>query len=167
MNPQTLSQLMPVLRPIRIETQDLGPFSGFWRWLTAKRTWAVAEDWQFLLPGGDPIYVIPAGFVFDGASIPRIFWWFLSPTGLLLIPGLVHDFAYRYDFLVRVGPEGEPGGQVMVGLGKAHWDRLFRVVTREINSVFLLHWVAWLAVSWGGAIAWRNNRKLNAPPYWE
>jgi hypothetical protein len=36
--------------------------------------------------------ILPADFELDGASIPRIFWGILSPVGLLLIPGLIHDY---------------------------------------------------------------------------
>ena len=168
MNSEPIShviELMPILRPVRIETRHMGRLTGFWRWLTAKRTWCVAQDWVFELPLGGPRCVIPAGFIFDGASIPRIFWWFLSPTGLLLIPGLIHDFAYRYDLLLRRG-EDNSLITVHIGYGKDHWYRLFRVLTQKINNVFLLHWIVWLAVSLGGAIAWKNNRKRNEKPYW-
>ena len=49
-------------------------------------------------------YVIPAGFKFDGASIPKFLHPFLSPqVGVLLIGGLVHDYAYKYATLLRQG----------------------------------------------------------------
>ena len=46
-------------------------------------------------------YVIPAGFTFDGASIPKFLRSFFSPVGVLLIGGLVHDYAYKYTTLLR------------------------------------------------------------------
>ena len=42
--------------------------------------------------------VIHAGFLFDGASIPRIFWTMLglTPHGVMDGPALIHDFLYHY-----------------------------------------------------------------------
>ena len=58
------------------------------------------EDWYFRLPKNKTIIKIPKGFEFDGASIPRPFWWILSPVGLLFIPGLVHMHIKRMGSLV-------------------------------------------------------------------
>jgi hypothetical protein len=43
---------------------------------------------------GDHRTVVPAGYVFDGASIPRMFWWIpgFSPMGIHLWAALVHDY---------------------------------------------------------------------------
>ena len=43
------------------------------------------------------------GFVFDGASIPKFLRTFFSPVGVLLMGGLVHDYAYKYACLKRTG----------------------------------------------------------------
>ena len=40
---------------------------------------------------------IPAGFLSDGASIPRVFWGIFSPFGEYLKAALVHDFLYSKD----------------------------------------------------------------------
>lgn len=43
---------------------------------------------------------IPAGFLFDGASVPNILYPLLDATPLdLIIPGALHDYAYRLDAL--------------------------------------------------------------------
>lgn len=37
--------------------------------------------------------VIPKGFVSDGATIPRVFWWFVPPFKPQYLPAvIVHDF---------------------------------------------------------------------------
>ena len=41
-----------------------------------------------------------AGFQFDGASIPKFLHPFFSPVGVLLMGGLVHDYAYKYETLL-------------------------------------------------------------------
>ena len=68
-------------------------------WLLSTRNWIVTEDWKYNIDGTE--YVIPAGFQFDGASIPKFLRSFFSPVGVLLIGGLVHDYAYKYKTLLR------------------------------------------------------------------
>ena len=158
---------MPVLRPLPIPTKNQ---SSFWVKVAVGifevRRWELRENWHYTLKNGDEI-VIPKGFDFDGASIPRVFWAFLSPTGLLLIPGLVHDYGYRYDQLWRIDPnEGVVCYQK--GAGKAYWDELFREIGKEVNNFSFINAVAWLAVTLGGSHAWDKHsterRKTNGPP---
>ena len=97
---------MPELKPVPIATKN----HGFTVWLHSVRTWELTEDWKYRLPtsctGGKGVkIVIPKGFVFDGASVPRPLWAILHPSGLLLIPALVHDFAYRCGFLWEITAE--------------------------------------------------------------
>lgn len=44
--------------------------------------------WRFCQPFGP----IPAGFVTDGASVPRIFWAFLDPGTELFEAAVIHDY---------------------------------------------------------------------------
>jgi hypothetical protein len=37
---------------------------------------------------------VPAGFLTDGASIPRIFWSIFSPTGSYFEAAVIHDYLY-------------------------------------------------------------------------
>ena len=87
------------------------------------------ENWEYDLPDGRRV-LIPKGFVFDGASIPRLLWFFLSPTGLLLIPGLIHDFGYRYDYIWVVGEDGRICKQDQA-MGQDYWDEVFYSVGEQ------------------------------------
>lgn len=58
--------------------------------LNAPLRWVDAERW----------IEIPAGFLFDGASVPNILYPVLDASPLdLIIPGALHDYAYRFDAL--------------------------------------------------------------------
>ena len=92
-------ETMPTMRPIIIPTKDRGFFGAIWLWLWTSRKWEIAEDWYFSL--NDTEYKIPAGFIFDGASIPKYFWNWLSPIGVLLMPGLIHDYLYANENLLK------------------------------------------------------------------
>ena len=73
---------MPVLRPIPIKTKGKGFWKGILLWLLGVRHWELAEDFNYTL--NDKDYVIPAGFTFDGASIPKFLHPFFSPVGVLI-----------------------------------------------------------------------------------
>lgn len=51
--------------------------------------WQLIENWQ------SPFLFIPAGFETDGASVPRLFWWFASPSGDLFEAAIIHDYMYK------------------------------------------------------------------------
>ncbi len=42
--------------------------------------------------------VVPEGFVYDGASVPRLLWTVtgMTPDGLIRAAALLHDFIYRH-----------------------------------------------------------------------
>ena len=146
---------MPILRPIPIPTKGVNAFKRAWRWFTVIRKWEVMEDYIFPFEKMD--LLIPKGFIFDGASIPRVFWSVLSPTGLLLIPGLFHDYGYRYDYL-WVTSQGNKR-KCFEGSGKGFWDRMFLKIGQEVNGMYFANGVAWLALKVGGWGAWYSKRK--------
>ena len=86
----------PILEPLPIKTKGFGWWKKLWIWISATRKFKVREDYTYYIPWLDVTVLIPAGFIFDGASIPRMFWPLLSPTGILFIPGLLHDYGYKY-----------------------------------------------------------------------
>ena len=90
---------LPHLQPVKIPTKGKGFWKGIVMWLLSTRNWVVTQDWKYRMNGNE--YIIPAGFQFDGASIPKFLHTFLSPVGVLLMGGLVHDYAYKYETLLR------------------------------------------------------------------
>ena len=144
---------MPVLRPLPIATKSGNILKDWFQWIFKIRKWRLEEDWKFTLATGEEI-VIKKGFEFDGASVPRVFWGILSPTGLLLIPGLLHDFGYRYNRL-----DCMDGTTISEGQGRRYWDRLLLDVALDLNGFKIINRVAWLGVRLGGWTAWNYWRK--------
>ena len=153
---------MPKLIPISIETKGKGFFKALWIWIRSTRKWKFQSDWDFYLPETNQTYVIPKEFEFDGASVPKRLRAYLSPVGLLLVPGIIHDFAYRYDYVwVR-----QQDGSVIKAdekKGRKHWDKLFFVVGNHVNGVLIINFLAWFALALAGWMAWNNNRKKDSP----
>ena len=153
---------MPKLIPIPIETRDKGFFEALKIWFRSTRKWEFESDWDFHIPDIGQTVVIPKGFVFDGASVPKRLRAYLSPVGLLLVPGIVHDFGYRYDYIWIRKQDGSVE-QAYSGAGQKHWDKLFRTVGNYVNGVFIINFLAWFALALGGWWAWRQNRKKTSP----
>lgn len=158
---------MPILQPIPIRTKNHNILVRIYRWVTSIRQWEVVEDWRYELPDKVTV-VIPKGFIFDGASIPRPLWFLLSPTGLLLIPGLIHDFAYRYDYLWVVDTDNIENNSVCSYKykecsGQWCWDGLFREIGVNVNGMAIIDTLASVMLFLMGWISWRSNRKRNAP----
>ena len=143
----------PHMRPIRIPTKDKGFWGAIWLWLMTVRTWTITKDFNYKLKGKE--YVIPKGFTFDGASVPKFLASFLSPVGVLLIGGLVHDYAYKYASLKQ-----KDGTYLLLDQKEA--DIIFRDINIEVNGFHFLNYFAYWALRIGGFVAWNGHRKRNA-----
>lgn len=145
---------MPHLKPIRIPTAGKGFWGAIWMWITGTRHWELADSWYYEINGEE--YMIPAGFKFDGASIPKFLHTWLSPTGVLLMGGLVHDYAYKYATLLK------SDGTTMGTIDQKKADEIFRDINIEQNGFHFLNYLAYWALRIGGFVAWNGHRKVNA-----
>ena len=146
---------MPHLKPIPIKTKGKGFWKGIAMWLLSTRNWELVQDWKYNLNGNE--YVIPKGFQFDGASIPKFLRTFFSPVGVLLIGGLVHDYMYKYSALKSVQANG---ALLLVNQKKA--DQIFRDINIEVNGFYFMNYLAYWSLRIGGFVAWNGHRKRNA-----
>ena len=145
----------PLMKPLRIATKDKGFFKMILMWLLGVRHWEIAKDFEYELNGNK--YVIPAGFIFDGASIPKFLHTFLSPVGVLLIGGLVHDYAYKY---AALKPKSKKDAILLLDQKKS--DQIFRDINIEINGFYLMNYLAYWSLRVAGFMAWNKHRKVNA-----
>lgn len=142
---------MPKMKPIPIPTYNKGFWKAIWMWITGVRHWEIVEDFHFSLQGEQ--YIIPAGFQFDGASVPKFLATFLSPVGVLLMGGLVHDYGYKYATLMKadgsnIGPQTQ-----------SYMDKLFRDICIEVNGFKLMNYLAYWALALAGFVAWNGHKK--------
>ncbi len=147
---------MPILQPIPSEIRLKTPFVRYLFWIQYRRRWQVMEDWSYEFKGKK--IVIPKGFVFDGVSIPKFFHWFLSPTGVLFIPGLIHDFAYRYGYIWIIDEMGVPA-KFQEASSRHFWDAMFKELGLELNQMVLLNYFSRFILFSFGWYSWEQNRK--------
>ena len=146
---------MPTLKPIPIPTKGKGFWKGIVMWLLSTRNWVITEDWKYNINGEE--YVIPAGFQFDGASIPKFLRSFFSPVGVLLIGGLVHDYAYKYKTLLKKNKKDTMGE-----ITQKRADEIFRDINVIVNGFYTMNRLAYWSLRIGGFVAWNGHRKRDA-----
>jgi hypothetical protein len=149
---------MPIVRPVQYATKKCNVFKRFWRWAIYTRRWMLVEDWYYILPNGVKI-VIPKGFITDGASVPKVLRSLLSPVGILYIPGIIHDFAYKYNKLIEVTPDGIRY-DYKVNAGRIYYDELFCETAEDVNGMIIVDRVSFYVLVVFGSFTWKNYRKI-------
>ena len=143
---------MPHIKPLPIKTKGKGFWKAIVMWLLSTRNWELTQDWKYNIEGTE--YVIPKGFTFDGASIPKFLRTFFSPVGVLLIGGLVHDYMYKY---THCKPVSAKGALLVVDQKKA--DQIFRDINIVVNGFYTMNYLAYWSLRIGGFVAWNGHRK--------
>ena len=103
---------------------------------------AIAEQ-----PAG-VVITVPKGFVTDFASVPKLFWNIVAPTGKHSFAAIVHDWLY-YQGKVA---DGKP-------CTKAFADLVFREAMREAGINRVRRQIMYLAVKWFGNGVWDTRRE--------
>lgn len=101
-----------------------------------------------------PINVLlPAGFRTDLASTPPLTWLFgFRPDGVMMVPGLIHDWYYRHGYLLTDKHE-----IIYKDKGKLWADKLFAATTARMAGVKTPGLLALIALAICGWPAWWHN----------
>jgi len=150
----------PVVQPLPLDLSGKGFFSRIWALLSFVRKWRVVEDYFLYIPWLGITIFIPAGFVLNFASVPRVLWPVMSPTGHLLLGSIPHDFGFCYGGLILWHDRKK--AFVFREYPRGFLDALLiditKCVTRSSVVGNLVHAFMYSA-SWG---PWLKNRKKNA-----
>jgi len=63
-----------------------------------KDKYFIVDDVKYLVPS----YLNNEKFYFDGATVPRIFWWLFPPTGKAFEAASLHDIFYISGFIDQI-----------------------------------------------------------------
>lgn len=86
--------------------------------------------------------VIPAGFITDGGSVPRILWAVLDPWGPASKPYVLHDFLYHTGLRSRLVS-----------------DAIFMEAMEVVGVGFIRRKILYRGVRLGGWWAWWEHRR--------
>jgi hypothetical protein len=104
--------------------------------------WAVEQP--LVYRGRRDVFIVPAGFRTDFASVPRVAVWLIPRFGRYTPAAILHDWLCT---------EGIATGQVT----SREADGLFRRIMRESGVPVLRRWLMWAGVRWG-ALTERDRR---------
>jgi hypothetical protein len=153
MNTHTILQedQMPILRPLPMP--DGAPH----------REWLMMENWYFHCVPLEITFFIPKGFIFNGASVPRLFSNIFPATGYLFIAALIHDYLYEHaSYLERFDTELIKLYSIELSVTKIEADNIFEEIA---DWLYADHWfktnLAKAALVAGGQAAWDASRKID------
>jgi hypothetical protein len=121
-----------------------------------KDYWRVLHSFTFTIDdnGEQAHVVIPAGYLTDGASVPRMFWWLLPPWGKYGQAAVVHDLLCERRQLIR-------GGQT-IKIERSHADWLFREAMKEAGVQWIKRTIMYAGVRFFTGLHMHLNRKRYA-----
>jgi hypothetical protein len=90
---------------------------------------------------------VPAGFLTDGASVPRIFWSILYPFGSYFPAALVHDYLYS-----KVSDHFTAARKI----DRKESDKIFLEAMKDVGVDWLTRHTIYRAVRLGG---WKGYKK--------
>jgi hypothetical protein len=135
------------------------------------QTWRVTKEFDYRLgsPDGDEYVRVPAGFLTDFASIPRLLWNILPPTGSYGKAAVVHDRLYKTRRVCkprRMGTSAFLCGSVLCPIcgvlrpvTRAEADATLFEAMSVLNVPAATRWVIYLGVRIGGWWAWRQDAR--------
>ena len=96
------------------------------------KRWKVEKAFSYT--GKHECFTVPAGFMTDFASVPRVFTWLLPRYGRWTQAAILHDYLWS------LAGEGR--------ISKFDADGIFNRAMRELGVPYLRRWIMWTAVRW-------------------
>lgn len=117
------------------------------------RHWVITKEFDYHVdvPDSGRIIHIHAGFITDFASIPRVLWPVLPPTGSYGKAAVIHDYLYQTCVI------NLPNGFEIVDRGQA--DHILLEAMEVLGTSRAVRETIYWGVRAGGWWAWRKHRK--------
>lgn len=121
-----------------------------------KDYWRVLKPFTFSIDdnGQTASVTIPSGYLTDGASVPRLFWWLLPPWGKYGQAAVVHDILCEHLRMELGGTE--------IKIKRSHADWLFREAMKEAGISWIKRTIMYSGVRLFTSLQMRLNRKRYA-----
>lgn len=117
-------------------------------YLPEREVWRLEEDYMYV--DGPTRLTVAAGFEFDLASVPRAFWWLISPFELSVTAPLMHDWLYAYGGRPPPGAAEPPRTYT-----RKEADQLFRRIMEQEGVPAWRRTLAYYAVRLFGGSGWK------------
>jgi hypothetical protein len=152
----TKERRFPAIRPL-VQPNPKSWLSRIRLFFTFRRKFEIVEDYVVWSEYLQKFVFIPKGFVFDGASVPKVLNSIYQSTGMLFYGASVHDHGYRYMCLVHVN---KGTGELYVKhYPKSELDEIFRHLCAEESGLSTASGVATFGLTLFGFTGWGEARK--------
>lgn len=129
---------------------------------SGRSLWALQRDLTYQTGTNlSEIITVPAGFVTDLTSVPRVFWSFVPPDGPWVKAAVIHDFLYY--------TQGDGVWFKRTGISRPKpYDRreaddILREAMADRRNHPVFQSIIWLAVRLGGWVAWARKHDRRRP----
>ena len=122
--------------------------------------WRLDSEYDYCVgeEGSGECIHVPAGFITDMASVPRIFWNIYPPFGLYGKAAILHD--YLYSVCGRTPSEKDKNGLTFYLIyTRAECDAIFKEAMGVLNCSWHCRGNIYTGVRLGGWITWANYKK--------
>ena len=111
--------------------------------------WRLAESFEYHLGelGSGVVIRVPAGFETDFASVPRLLWPLLPPTGSYGKAAVLHDYLYATQQIA-----GQP-------ISRSRADEVFLEAMKVLGVRPLKRLLVYWGVRVGGWVAWAGQKR--------
>lgn len=114
------------------------------------------DTWRLLAPvtyrGDAGIYTVPEGYVTDFATVPRLLWIFMPPSGRWNQAAVIHDWLISEALTGKASEERcivDPTGDHAIGPPTAvEVDAEFRGALKALRIWLPQRWLMWAGVRW-------------------
>lgn len=122
------------------------------------RTWKVTASFEYHVgsPDGQKVVVIPIGFLTDFASVPKLLWNVLPPTGSYGKAAVIHDWLYQTR-QINVSTQDRP--HLMYLCNRAEADAILNEGMAVLGTSRLVRFMVYWGVRLGGWKPWHTYRQ--------
>lgn len=123
------------------------------------RQWRITQPFEYCLGRPESLerVIIPTGFVTDFASIPRMLWTLLPPTGAYGKAAVVHDWLYQKRLITTLWPTTDvPVRSRLCSRGEA--DHTLLEAMQVLGVTWPTRSTIYAGVRTGGWVTWNKYR---------
>jgi len=150
----------PTVRAIPMK--DVPWYKRFVSSLLHLREWEIMEDYIIWSEYLQAYLFIPKGFIYDGASVPKILHSIYSSIGVLFLGSGPHDLGYRYGGLLLIDTSGVLTFREYT---KKELDRVFHHLCILENHLVAVSTIATSVLHVFGWFTWNSYRQKGLDIY--
>lgn len=141
--------LVRVRAPFQISSKQVCPIrsslpAAVISWDQTNEQWVLAEQYRVTVM--DVHFLIPDGFTFDLASVPKFLWSVIAPFELSVVAPLVHDFIYRNNGYLPEHANADPDTRENKRISRSQADLIFLEIMEKEGVPYLRRTLGYYAV---------------------